>query len=159
LPERSRIADAVFSIDGEDAPKGRTADVQPILWEGASDTHLCMGCRISPIDPHRNLHGVQRKHSMSTNGTDPIRLRQLRAIAENLCALANRHRDKANYLVAYALYDRALCVAQKIHRPEQARDSLVARITRDQQSVIEMLRSGESDLEKSPLEEAQKVGR
>ncbi len=96
---------------------------------------------------------------MITNGMDPIRLRQLRAIADNLCTLAKRHHDENNHFVAYALYDRALCLAQKIHRLEQERDSLVARIRRDQQAVFEILRSGESGLDKSLLEEAQKVGR
>jgi len=97
---------------------------------------------------------------MSTDGMDPIRLRQLRAIAENLCTQANRHRDNNNYLVAYALYGRALCVAQEIRTPEHDTDSLVTRIRTDQQAVFEMLRrSGQNCLEKSPLEKAQKVGR
>ena len=96
---------------------------------------------------------------MSTNGMDPIRVRQLRAIAENLCTLAKRHRDDNNYLVAYALYGRALGVAQEIHTHERDTDALVTRIRTDQQVVFEMLCSGENCLEKSPLEKAQKVGR
>jgi len=48
----------------------------------------------------------------NSNGVYPLRLRQLRAIAENLCMLADRHRDDHNYVVAYALYTRALSVAQ-----------------------------------------------
>ena len=96
---------------------------------------------------------------MSTDGKDSIRLRQLRAIAENLCTQANRHRDNNNYLVAHALYGRALSVALEIRTPEHDRDSLVTRIRTDQQAVFEMLRSGESGPEKLPLEKAQKVGR
>jgi hypothetical protein len=96
---------------------------------------------------------------MSTDGMDRIRLRQLRAIAENLCTQANRHRDNNNYLVAYALYGRALSVAQEIPTPENDMDSLVNRIRTDQQAVFELLRSGESVPEKHPLEKVQKVGR
>lgn len=159
LAERSQITDAVLAIDGQDAREAGAADQQFILNESASGLHLSVGSRISRIDPHRNLHCVQRKHSMSTNGRDPIRLRQLRAIAENLFMLANRHRDNNNYLVAYALYGRALCVAQEIHTPERDKDPLVTRIRTDQQAVFEMLSSGENCLEQSPLEKAQKVGR
>ena len=36
---------------------------------------------------------------------------------------------------------------------------LVARIRTDQQAVFEMPRSGESGLDKPPLEKAQKIGR
>lgn len=99
------------------------------------------------------------KHSMShSNGVDPNHLRQRRAMAENLYTLANRHRENHNYVVAHALYGRALSVAQEIHTPENDGNVLVTRIRTDQQAVFEMLRSGESDLEKPPLEKAQKVG-
>ena len=93
------------------------------------------------------------------NGVDPIHLRQLRAIAENLCTLANRHRENHNYIVAHALYGRALAVAQEIHIPEHDENVLATRIRTDQQAVFEMLRFGESGLDKPPFEKAQKVGR
>ena len=159
LPEKSQIRDAVLTTDGQDAAESGAADEPSILSESAIDTHFSVGRCIDSLDSRRNLHGVQRKHSMSTNGMDPIRLRQLRAIAENLCTQANRHRDNNNYLVAYALYGRALCVAQEIRTPEHDTDSLVSRIRTDQQAVFEMLHSGENCLEKSPLEKTQKVGR
>jgi len=161
LSERSQIANAVLAKDGQDMAEGAVADEPSILSESAIHTHLSVGNRIDSIDSQRNLHGVQRKHSMSnSDGMDPIRLRQLRAIAENLCTQANRHRDNNNYLVAHALYGRALCVAQEIRTPEHDTDSLVTRIRTDQQAVFEMLRrSGQNCLEKSPLEKAQKVGR
>src|SRR6185369_3080066 len=54
----------------------------------------------------------------NSNGVYPLRLRQLRAIAENLCMLADRHREDHDYVVAYALYTRALSVAQQIHIPQ-----------------------------------------
>jgi hypothetical protein len=61
--------------------------------------------------------------------------------------------------VAHALYGRALFVAQEIHTPENDGNVLVTRIRTNQQAVFEMLRSGESGLEKPPLKKAQKVGR
>ncbi len=159
LSERSQIADAVLATDGQDMAEGGVADQPSILSDSAIDTHLSVGSRIDSHDSDRNLPSVQRKHSMSTDGMDPIRIRQLRAIAENICTQANRHRDNNNYLVAYALYGRALCVAQEIRTSEHDTDSLITRIRTDQQAVFEMLRSGENCLEKSPLEKAQKVGR
>ena len=87
----------------------------------------------------------------NSNGVYPLRLRQLRAIAENLCMLADRHREDHNYVVAYALYTRALSVAQQIHIPENDGNVLVARIRTDQQAVFDLLRIGESGLEKSSL--------
>ncbi len=47
----------------------------------------------------------------NTNGVEPLRIRQLRAIAENLCSLANLHRENYNYIIADALYVRTLSVA------------------------------------------------
>jgi hypothetical protein len=95
----------------------------------------------------------------NSDGVNPIHLRQLRAMAENLCTLATRHRENHNYVVAHALYDRALSVTQEIHTPENDGNVLVTRIRTDQQAVFEILRSGEGGLEKPPLEKAQKVGR
>jgi hypothetical protein len=95
----------------------------------------------------------------NANSVGPIHLRQLRAMAENLCTQANHHRENHNYLVAYGLYGRALSVAQEIHTPENDGSVLVTRIRADQQAVLEMLRSEENCLEISPSEKAQKVGR
>jgi hypothetical protein len=118
--------------------------------------------RAAPVDSlvfRRNLHSFQRKHSMSkSNGVDPIQLRQLRAMAENLCTQANHHRENHNYLVAYGLYGRALSVAQGIPTSEHDENALVARIRTDQQAVFEMLRSEENGRKTTPLEKAQKVG-
>ncbi len=109
LSERSQIANAVLVTDGQDNAEGGVAGRPFILSKSAIDTHRSVGSRIDSLDSGRNLPSVQRKHSMRTEGMDPIRLRQLRAIAENLCTQANRHRDNNSYLVAYALYGRALC--------------------------------------------------
>lgn len=94
----------------------------------------------------------------NSNGVDPLRLRQLRAIAENLCTLGNWHRENHNYILADALYSRALSVAQQIRTPENDGNALVARIRTEQQAAFEIRRAGESGLEKPPLEKAQKVG-
>src|SRR6266568_4367967 len=79
LSERSQIADAVLATDGQDTAEGGAADQPSILSYSAIDTHLAVGSRIDSIDSGCNLPSVQRKHSMSTNGMDSIRLRQLRA--------------------------------------------------------------------------------
>ena len=89
-----------------------------------------------------------------------LRVRQLRAIAENLYLQASRHRENQNYIVAHALYGHALAAAQRIEMPEQNENgsAFIARIQKDQQAVAEMLRSGESGPKKTPLEQARKVG-
>ena len=94
-----------------------------------------------------------------SNGVDPMQVRQLRAMAENLCTQAKQHRENHNYLVAYGLYGRALSVAQGIPTSEHDENALVARIRTDQQAVFEMLRSEENGRKTTPLEKAQKVGR
>ena len=158
--DRSQIADAVSANRGQGTTEGESANEASIVGDGSIDTHLSVGGRVDSPDFHHNLHNVQRKYSMSNpNGVDPIHLRQLRAIAENLCTLANRHRENHNYIVAHALYGRALAVAQEIHIPEHDENVLATRIRTDQQAVFEMLRFGESGLDKPPSEKAQKVGR
>ncbi len=158
--DRSQIAHAVSASGGQGPTEGEPADEASLFGEGAIGARRSVGGRVDSPDFRRNLHSVQRKHSMSNpNGVDPIHLRQLRAMAENLCTLANRHRENHNYVVAHALYGRALSVAQEIRTPENDGNVLITRIRTDQQAVFEMLRSGESGLEKPPLEKAQKVGR
>ncbi len=76
----------------------------------------------------------------SPNGVHPLHLRQVRAIAENLCMLADRYREDHNYVVAYALYTRALSVAQQIHTPENVGNILVDRIRADQKAAFDLLR-------------------
>ncbi len=87
----------------------------------------------------------------NSNEVYSLRLRQLRAIAENLCMLADRHREDHNYVVAYALYTRALSVAQQIHTPDNGGNALEARIWTEQQAAFDLLLTGESGLEKSSL--------
>src|SRR5216684_3309539 len=158
--EGSLAADAVPVSAGQVTTEGDPADRPSLFGEGAIGARLSAGYRADSLESRRNPHSVQRKHSMSnSNGVDPIHLRQLRAMAENLCTQANHHRENHNYLVAYGLYGRALSVAQEIHTPENDGNVLVTRIRADQQAVFQMLHSGESGLEKAPSEKAQKVGR
>jgi len=160
LWQGSQVADAVPVSAGQVMTEGEPADKTSLFGEGAIGAHLSVGNRADSLESRRNLHSVQRKHSMSkSNGVDPIQLRQLRAMAENLCTQANHHRENQNYLVAYGLYGRALSVAQEIPTSEHDENALVARIRTDQQAVFEMLRSAENGLKKTPLEKAQKVGR
>jgi hypothetical protein len=87
----------------------------------------------------------------NSNGVSLLHVRQLRAIAQNLCILAKLHRDNYDHVVANALYTRALSVAQQIQTSGNDRDVLIARIRTEQQA-------GFDTLEKPALEKAQTVG-
>jgi hypothetical protein len=156
---RSQVADVVSTSGGQGATESGPADDAVRFGKDAIGAHLSVSTRGDSPDFRRNLQSIQRKHSMSySNGVDPMHLRQLRAMAENLCTLANGHRENHNYVVAHALYGRALSVAQEIHTSGNDGDVLVARIRADQQAVFEILRSGKSGVERPPLQKAQKVG-
>lgn len=75
-----------------------------------------------------------------SNDVDPLRLRQLRAIAGNLCALARQHREAHNYVLADALYNRALSVAQQIQAPESDGNVLLARIRTEQRCDLNAIK-------------------
>lgn len=79
------------------------------------------------------------------NGVDPLRLRQLRAVAENLCSLANWHREHHNYVVADAIYAQSLSMAEQINSVGNGGDSLGARIRTEQQVAHDMLHAAKSD--------------
>lgn len=119
-----------------------------------ADIHVSVGTCLDSADfSYRNLSGFEGKWSMShTKGTDKMRQLQLRAMAQNLCTLANRHRERGNYIVAHALYGRALEVARGIDSPEHKENgsALVSRIEQDQQAVFEKLRSGEIGPQSTP---------
>jgi hypothetical protein len=147
------------------APSGSAADAEPaceasLMDESATVSPISVGGAVESPDFRRELSSIQRKHSMSnSNGVDLNGVRQLRAMVTNLCILANRHHENHNYVVAHALYGRALAVAQEIHTPENDEDALMTRILKDQQAVFEMLRSGQSNQQNPPLEKAKEVGR
>lgn len=95
-----------------------------------------------------------------SNGTDRMRQLQLQALAQNLYTLANRHRENRNYVVAHALYGRALEITRGFD-PQPHSDNagaLVKQIERDQQAVNEILRSGELGFPSAPQEKVQKAG-
>jgi hypothetical protein len=157
-----QLADAVPTSSVQDTTEGEPTGKTSRRGEGAIDIHLPASSPVDSLVFHPNLRSIQRKHSMSnSNGVDvdPIQLRQLRAMAENLCIQANHHRENQNYLVAYGLYGRALSIAQTIPTSDHNENALVARIRTDQQAVFEILGSAESGLKATPLEKAQKVGR
>lgn len=135
--------------------------------EGASpprigaDNHVSMGASVDSFDRGGTLPSIQRKYSMThTNGTDKMRQFQLRALAENLYTLAKRHRENGNYVVAHALYGRALEMARGVDTLLQKENGsvLVERIQKDQQEVFEMLRSGDVEALVARQEKAQKAG-
>ncbi len=157
--EGSWFRDAVSSA-AQAAGSREPAGEASLPGKSSMGAHLFVGSRVDASDLRYDLSSRQRKHSMSnSNGVDLTRLRQLQAMAENLCTLANRHRENHNYVVAHALYGRALSVAQEIHTSEKDGNALVTRIRKDQQAVFEMLRSSENGPEKATLEKAKEVGR
>lgn len=72
----------------------------------------------------------------SSSGRDTLGVRQLRAIAENLFTLANQHREHHNYLVAEALYSRAMSVAQRVETVDNGECALVNRIRAEQMLLL-----------------------
>jgi hypothetical protein len=155
--EGSGVTDVAANIGESVGRRERTAEALP--GDRANGPHISLDSTVDSLNSRRNLFGIPRTLLMSrSNGIDPTRLRQLRAITDNLCTLANRHRENKNYVVAHALYGRALAVAQEIHTPDDDGSSLMARIRKDQQTVFDLMRSGEGS-EKPPLEKAKEVGR
>jgi hypothetical protein len=154
-PNDSSEGTDVVSNIRPDASEGDPT-LKALPGDSANGSHILVG---GTVDSHSNLFSFQRTLFMSrSNGIDPTRLRQLRAITSNLCTLANRHRENKNYVVAHALYGRALEVAKEIHTPDDDGSALVARIMKDQETVFQMMRSSESP-EKPPLEKAKEACR
>jgi hypothetical protein len=111
--------------------------------------------QISRIEEHR-----EAEHSRNnSNGLERLRQQQWLALAENLCTLANLHRESRNYLVAYALYGRALAAAERVVALGDDGRSLIERIRRNQQAVSETLQLGDTSVEQAPSEELQIAGR
>jgi hypothetical protein len=111
--------------------------------------------QISRIEEHR-----EAEHSRdNSNGLERLRQQQWLALAENLSSLANLHRESHNYLVAHALYGRALAAAKRIAALGDDGRSLIERIRRNQQAVSETLQVGDTSVEQAPSEELQIAGR
>ena len=81
----------------------------------------------------------------SSNSVDHLHLRQFRAMAENLCSLANWHREHHNYVVADSLYTRSLSITERISIAGSDGNNLGARIRAEQQVAQDMLRAAEVD--------------
>ena len=158
--DRSQTENGILNIEQQERGEDRTTDRESQLYEREADTPASMGSSVDSLDTHCDPPSFQRNQSMSKAiGTDRTRQLQLRALAENLHLLATHHRDNGNYIVAHALYGHALETAQAVDTPEYKVDGkvLTAKIQKDRQAVLEMLLSGESGSERSPLENAQKV--
>jgi hypothetical protein len=111
--------------------------------------------QISRIEEHR-----EAEHSRNnSNGLERLRQQRWLALAENLCSLANLHRGSHNYLVAYAVYGRALVAAQKVVALGDDGHSLIERIRTNQHAVSETLQVGDTGVEQVPSEELQIAGR
>jgi hypothetical protein len=107
------------------------------------------------IEEHR-----EAEHSRNnSNGLERLRQQQWLALAENLCSLANLHRESHNYLVAHALYGRALAAAERVVALGDDGRSLIERIRTSQQAVSETLQVGDTCVEQAPSEELQIAGR
>jgi hypothetical protein len=102
--------------------------------------------QISRIEEQREQDPKTEHAKGGSNCLDGLRRKQWLALAGNLYSLANRHRDSHDYLVAHALYGRALGAAQKVVASEDGL-SLVARIRKDQQAVSSILRRGDDGAE------------
>jgi hypothetical protein len=86
----------------------------------------------------------EAKHSRDVpNGMDRLRRQQWLAMAGNLYLLANRHRENENYVVANALYDLALEVAELAAGNDNGR-FLAGRARADQQAAFEISHRGEN---------------
>jgi hypothetical protein len=92
-------------------------------------------------------------------GLERIRQQQWLAFAGNLYSLANHHRESHNYVVAHALYGRALAAAERVVALADDGRSLIERIRTNQQAVSETLQVGDRGVEQAPSEELQIVGR
>jgi hypothetical protein len=102
----------------------------------------------------------EAEHSRNNSkGLERIRQQQWLAFAGNLYSLANLHRESHNYVVAHALYGRALAVAERVGVVALGDDghSLIERIRTNQQEV-ETLQVGDKGIEQAPSEDLQIAG-
>jgi len=66
---------------------------------------------------------------------------QLATVTENLLALANAYRDDGKYVIASALYRRAITFLEGI-KPSESRHALLGKILEDQTSLARKLSCG-----------------
>jgi hypothetical protein len=142
-------------------PKGETADyfyrcgTQLELEEALTGW---LRDQISQIEEHREQASKTEPTTASPNLLDGLQRKQWLVFANNLYLLASRHRDNHDYVVAHALYGRALEAAQNIATSEGGL-LLVARILNDQQAVCAILRLEQDGAKRTESEELQRAGR
>ena len=142
-------------------PKGETADyfyrcgTQLELEEALAGW---LRDQISQIEEQRERSFKTGPTTASPTGLDGLQRKQWLAFATNLYLLASRHRDNHDYMVAHALYSRALEAAQNVAASEGGL-LLVARILNDRQAVCAILRRGQEGAKRTESEELEVVGR
>jgi hypothetical protein len=142
-------------------PKGETADyfyrcgTQLELEEALAGW---LRDQIGQIEEQRERASKTGATTVSPSGLDGLQRKQWLVFANNLYLLASRRRDNHDYIVAHALYGRALEAAQNVAASEGGL-LLVARILNDQQAVSAILRPGQEGAKRTESEEVQAVGR
>ena len=158
---RSETSDGLSKIGHQQAGKAGREEERSCPSCNGTDNHVSLGADLDSADSHRNLSGFEGKWSMShTNGTDRMRQLQLQALAQNLYTLANRHRENRNYVVAHALYGRALEITRGFDPQQHGNNAaaLVNQIEKDQQAVFEILRATGAGSRGAPQEKVQRAG-
>jgi hypothetical protein len=142
-------------------PKGETADyfyrcgTQLELEEALTGW---LRDQINQIEEQGERASRTEPTTASANLLDGLQRKQWLVFATNLYLLARRHRDNHDYLVAHALYGRALEAARKVAASEDGL-LLAARIRNDQQAVYAILRGGQDGAKRTESEELQLAGR
>jgi hypothetical protein len=114
--------------------------------------------QISQIEQQREQTSKTVRTTASPTGLNGLQRKQWLVFANNLYLLAGRHHDNHDYIVAHALYGRALEAAQNIAASEGG-FLLVSRILNDQQAVCAVLRRGQDSAKSTESEKVQAVGR
>jgi len=126
-------------------PKGETADyfyrcgTQLELEEALAGW---LRDQISQIEEQRERGSKTGPTTASPTGLDGLQRKRWLAFANNLGLLASNHRNNCDYIVAHAVYGRALEAAQNVAASEDGR-LLLARIRADQEAVSAILHRGE----------------
>jgi hypothetical protein len=142
-------------------PKGETADyfyrcgTQLELEEALAGW---LRDQISQIEEQRERAPRTESTTASQTGMDGLQRKQWLVLANNLYLLASRRRDNHDYVVAHALYSRALEAAQNVAASEGGL-LMVARILNDQQAVRAILHWGQDGAKRTESEEVQAVVR
>jgi len=142
-------------------PKGETADyfyrcgTQLELEEALAGW---LRDQISQIEQQREQTSKTVRTTASPTGLNGLQRKQWLVFANNLYLLAGRHHDNHDYIVAHALYGRALEAAQNVAASEGGL-LLVSRILNDQQAVCAILRRGQDSAKSTESEKVQAVGR